>query len=72
MLTRVFWLAAVERAVKTAAQTALVTLGADRVDAFDADWRLVAGMALGGAVLSVLSSLASTQVGDPDDPSALR
>lgn len=47
-----------DRAVKTAAQSALLTLGADQVNAFDADWRLVGGMALGGAVLSLLTNVA--------------
>lgn len=47
----------VDRAVKTAAQSAALVLGADVVNALDADWRLVAGMAAGGAVLSVLTTL---------------
>lgn len=47
-----------DRAVKTAAQSALLTLGADQVNALDADWRLVGGMALGGAVLSLLTNVA--------------
>lgn len=47
-----------DRAVKTAAQSALLTLGADQVNALDADWRLVGGMALGGALLSVLTNVA--------------
>lgn len=47
-----------DRAVKTAAQAALLTIGADQVNAFDADWRLVGGMALGGAALSLLTNLA--------------
>lgn len=48
----------VDRAVKTAAQAALLTLGADAVNAFTVDWADVAGMALGGAVLSLLTNLA--------------
>lgn len=48
----------VDRAVRTAAQSALLTIGADQVNAFDADYKTVLGMALGGAVLSVLTSLA--------------
>lgn len=46
-----------DRAVKTAAQSAVLTIGADQVNALDADWRLVGGMALGGAVLSLLTNL---------------
>ena len=47
-----------DRAVKTAAQSAVLVIGADQVNALDADWRLVGGMALGGAVLSLLTNVA--------------
>lgn len=47
-----------DRAVKTAAQAALLTIGADQFNALTADWQLVGGMALGGAVLSLLTNLA--------------
>lgn len=47
-----------DRAVKTAAQSAVLTIGADQVNALEADWRLVGGMALGGAALSLLTNLA--------------
>lgn len=58
-----FTLDALERAVKTAAQTAVVTLGAEALDVFSVDWLQVAGMAAGGAVLSVLTSVASAPLG---------
>lgn len=57
--TKAFWIAAAERAIKTAAQTALVVLGADRVDILTTDWTGVASVSAGGAVLSILSSIAS-------------
>lgn len=47
-----------DRATKTAAQAAMLTLGADQVNALDADWQLVGGMALGGFVLSALTTIA--------------
>lgn len=47
-----------DRAVKTAAQAALLTIGADQLNALSADWQLVGGMALGGAVLSLLTNIA--------------
>lgn len=47
-----------DRAAKTAAQAALLVLGADQVNALEADWRLVGGMALGGAILSLLTNVA--------------
>lgn len=60
--TRAFWQAAVERAAKTAAQSAILVFGAEQVDAFNASWGDVGGFALGGAVLSVLTSITSAAV----------
>ena len=69
-IASIFWISAAERAVKTAAQSALLTIGADQLNANEAGWKLVAGMAAGGALLSVLTSFASVKVtgdiiGDP-------
>lgn len=58
MWTLAFWKATAERAISTAAQSAILVFGADQVNALDADWKTVAGFALGGAVLSALKSLA--------------
>jgi hypothetical protein len=58
----------IERAVKSGAQAAVLVIGADRLDAFSTDWGTVAGFAVGGFVLSVLTSLASKPLG-PDDGS---
>lgn len=61
LFTRTFWLDAIERALKSAAQGALLAAGQDvvSVDLFAADWRSVAGMAAGMAALSILTSVAS-------------
>ena len=67
-LTRDFWFASAERAVKTAAQSAILVIGADLVNfnATQADWGSVGGFALGGAVLSLLTSVASAATnGEP-------
>ena len=69
MFTVLFWKSAAERALKTAAQAALLVIGADQVNALSADWTLVGGFALGGAALSVLTSVASSGVGEADSPS---
>jgi len=53
----------VERAVKTAAQAALLVIGADQANVLTLDWQNVAGFAGGGFVLSVLTSLASLPFG---------
>jgi hypothetical protein len=70
MFTTAFWRAAAERAVKTGAQAVLTVyfVGDVALNAFEADWVNMAGIGLGGAALSVLTSLASA-VGD-GNPSA--
>lgn len=49
-----------DRAVKTAAQAAVLSVGVETasVNALAVDWLLMAGMAGGGAVLSVLTNVA--------------
>lgn len=73
MFTRSFWLQTAERAVKTAAQAVLVVWGVgDRVlNVLTLDWRLGLGVAAGGALLSVLTSLVSAGVGPSDTPSVV-
>ena len=50
LFTAAFWALAVERAAKTAAQGALLALGAGQLDVLSADLRTVAGAAAGAAV----------------------
>jgi len=69
MWTTSFWKSAVERAVKTAAQVTVAFLGADVVNAFSVDYQRVAGIALGAAVVSILTSVASAGVGPENSPS---
>ena len=69
LFTRAFWLAAVERAAKTAAQSAILVFGADQVNALQADWVTVGGFALGGFVLSLLTSVGSGAATSADGPS---
>lgn len=69
MNTRAYVKAVLERAVKTAAQSALLVFGADQVNAMHASWADVGGFAAGGFVLSVLTSLATSGFGG-DGPSA--
>ena len=47
MFTRVFWSAALERALKTAAQSAVLVIGADQVNVLAVSWSEVGGFALG-------------------------
>lgn len=71
MFTASFWKAAAERAIKTAAQCAIVFLGGSQValDLWTIDPRGLAGVAAGGAVLSLLTSVASEPFGPDEDPS---
>jgi hypothetical protein len=69
MFTIEFVARATERAVKTAAQTAVSLLGANAVDVLVVDWAQIASVSAGAAVVSVLTSLAGTRVGDCTDPS---
>ncbi len=68
-VTASFWQQAAERAVKTFAQFALAAIGADALDVVSADWGGIASLATGGAVLSLLSSVASARVGGDESPS---
>ena len=72
MLTKNFWKQAGERALKSAAQAAVGTFILDGFNALNADWKLAGGAALGGAILSVLTSIITSSGGEPNDPSAVR
>lgn len=69
MLTRKFWTEALERALKSAAQAAILVLGAGQVDALVVSWGSVSSFAAGAAVLSVLTSIVSANIGPSDSPS---
>lgn len=74
MWTLDFWREAAERAIKSAAQAPLVAWGVGELaapDAFTLDWRLGLGVAAGGALVSVLTSLVSARVGDRRSPSLI-
>lgn len=59
-----FWKATAERAIKTAAQTVLGVLTAEHiVGVLDVDWTQTGSVAALAALLSVLTSIASAQVG---------
>ena len=68
MMSAVFWRRATERAVKTAAQTMVALIGTSAVSIIDVDWGQVAGVSATAAALSILTSVASSGVGDPDSP----
>lgn len=57
--SRSFWADALERAVKTAAQFLITAIGGEVFNVWQADWLDIAGVTLGGAVLSLATSIAS-------------
>lgn len=65
MTTAEFWLATLERAIKTAAQTAVALIGTGAIGILDVDWRQVASVSALAAIVSVLTSLASDRIGNP-------
>jgi hypothetical protein len=72
LLTKTFWKAAAERAVKTAAQALLLAIGAAQgFDLFNLDWVNALGAAVGGALLSLLTSIGSAPFGTPGTPSLI-
>ena len=71
MLSKEFWLDALERAVKTTAQAAIATIGASTL--FNqVDWVIVASCSGLGFILSILTSIASSQVGNKDNASLIK
>lgn len=65
-----YWLATLERAVKTAVQTTLALLTTEATGITDIDWSGI-GSAVGLATLiSVLTSLGSIQLAPGDGPAA--
>lgn len=53
-----------ERAIKSGAQSAVVFLGADKLNLLTVDWQTALGLSGGAALLSVLTSLASLKIGN--------
>lgn len=74
LLTRRFWKDATERSVKTFAQSTLAALGVGAATAQfqQVPWLVALSVGASAAAISVLTSLASERVGDPDSASLLR
>lgn len=63
LFTRAFWLETLDRAVKSAAQAVILFWGAGELfDVFTVEWQNTLGFFLGGALLSVLTSVASAGI----------
>lgn len=64
MFTGVFWKAAFERAVKTAAQSMIAILAVGQTTILTVDWQSAVAVTATATVLSLLSSLASVGAGN--------
>lgn len=71
MWTKNFWKQTAERAFKSSAQGLLGMWTLDGFNVLHADLPLAGGVALGAAVLSVLTSIVTAGLGEPGDPSAV-
>lgn len=59
IFTKAFWQATAERAAKSAAQGAVLAIGADQINILTLHLETVGGFAAGAALLSVLTSIIS-------------
>lgn len=65
---------AAERALSTAAQSALATIGVSSVDVLHLDWRAVLSIAGGAALVSVLKSVVvgAAPIGTPNSATPVK
>jgi hypothetical protein len=71
MFSHRFWQATFERAVKSFAQSLLALLSAQSLGLLDIAWVTTLSTAGMATLLSVLTSIGSSQFGDPEDPSVV-
>lgn len=73
LYTKSFWLEAIDRALKTGAQIPLVIwgIGDQLLNVMEVDWQLAGYYALGGMVVSLLTSIGSAGMATKGNASAL-
>ena len=64
MFTVQFWKAAAERAIKTLAQTLIAILAVGQTTVLTVDWQQAAAVAATATLLSVLTSIVSSGIGN--------
>ena len=67
LFTKDFWADTLERTVSTAAQAVVAVVGADQLapSAFDLDYKVLAGVAAGGALAALVKALAKLSLTAP-------
>jgi len=72
MFTKHFWSDVAERALKTFFQTFLAIVVEERIfNALELDWQQMVGIGLGAALISVATSIVSSQVGSHESASLI-
>lgn len=71
MWTWTFWKQALERAIKTAAQVGAALLGVAGLGILDVDWKSVGSVVALAVVASLLTSVATSEMGQANSPSAV-
>lgn len=70
MFSKIFWLGTAERAIKTFAQALLlVFVGDSAYNVISVNWPESLGLAATGALISILTSIVSSRIGDHNSPS---
>jgi len=64
MRTKVFWTDAGERTIRTVAQSLLALMGTDALGIVGLDWMQMISVAIGAGLMSLLTSIVATGVGD--------
>lgn len=69
MFSKLFWKDSLERAVKTFAQVLLALFAGNQVDIVNVDWGQAFSVAGTAVLVSFLTSIVSSKVGDSDSAS---
>ena len=64
MRTRKFWEDAGERCVRTMAQALLALMGTDALGIVGLDWAQMLSVAVGAGIMSLLTAIVATGIGD--------
>jgi len=72
MTSRIFWADAVERAIKTAAQTGVALLTVEGTSLLELNWEQFWSAIALAAIVSVMTSLGSSKTGDTSSASLLK
>ena len=64
MRNKSFWIDAAERTIRTIAQSLLALMGTDALGIVGLDWMQMGSVAIGAGLMSLLTSIVATGVGD--------